>query len=97
MSRTYEYRNGIKNSIKLSYTYRGLIDDPSVSKLNKILDDYVNNGKPYINTEINIDSNKIRSSTMDKTTKYKFVINLYNDKTKGDTFTILPIMITGQQ
>ena len=91
MARSYEYRNGIKNSIKLSYTYRGLIDDPSIILLNKILDDYVMNGTPYINKEINVESRKIRSSTNNKTTKYKFIVNLYNNSEIGDTFTLAPI------
>ena len=94
MSRTYQYRKGIVTSIGLSYIYRGLLIDPSLLELNKILDDYLLNGTPYINKEINIEnSSQIRSSYYNRYSRinYKMVINLYNDALKGDTFTITPI------
>ena len=92
MHRTYEYRNNIITSIKLSYTYKGLHDDPSILILDSILNDYLKNGIPYINKEIDIvNCKKITSSHHDKNTLYKFFINLYNDNNIGDSFTIEPI------
>ena len=89
--RTYEYRNGILRSIRLSYIYRGIHDDPSISELDVILDDYLTNGTPYINKEIAIiDNHKITSTHNPTGTKYKIVLNLYNNSILGDTFTIMP-------
>lgn len=94
MSRSYEYRNGIKNSIKLSYTYRGLMNTSAIATLNTILDDYVLTGTPYINVEITINSIKIISKSKGclKNTVYKFIINLYNNSTMGDSFILAPVI-----
>ena len=87
--RTYEYRNSILHSIQTSYFYRGIRNDPSIAELDVVLDDYLKNGTPYINKEIAIiDNHKITSSHNPPGTKYKMVINLYNDSTKGDAFSI---------
>lgn len=87
--RTYEYRNSILHSIQTSYFYRGIRKDPSIAELDVVLDDYLKNGTPYINKEIAIiDNHKITSSHNPPGTKYKMVINLYNDRLKGDTFSI---------
>ena len=89
LHRTYEYRNSILHSIQASYFYRGIHNDPSIADLDVVLNDYLKNSTPYINKEIDIiDNHKITSSHNPPGTKYKMVLNLYNNNMKGDTFTI---------
>ena len=48
------------NSIRLSCAYRGVLDDPSMTLLNEVLEDYLKNGTLYINKEIFIvDNDKV--------------------------------------
>jgi len=48
------------DSVRLSCLYRGVIDDPSMTLLNKVLEDYLKNGTLYINKEIMIvDNDKV--------------------------------------
>lgn len=90
--RSYEYRNSILHTIQHSYAYKRLHNDPSIIILDSILNDYMMNGTPYINKEIDIVNNiMIVSNHHDKNTKYKFVLNLYNNNIMGDTFNVMPI------
>ena len=58
--RKFLKRKTTVNSIRLSCAYRGVIDDPSMSELNEVLEDYLKNGTLYINKEIFIvDNDKV--------------------------------------
>ena len=83
------------NSIRLSCAYRGVLDDPSMTLLNEVLEDYLKNGTFYINKEIMIINNdKVHVYQTDNGKalvgiKYKMVLNLYNyNCSRSDTFTI---------
>ena len=87
------------NSIRLSCAYRGVLDDPSMTLLNEVLEDYLKNGTLYINKEIMIvDNDKVHVYQTDngnapdvkyKSIKHKMVLNLYNyNCLRSDTFTI---------
>jgi hypothetical protein len=83
-------RKSFIDSVKLSCAYRGILDDPSMIELNKVLDDYLNNGE-LLDKEIYIvDNNKIDGYPTKN--KYKIVINLYNYNCgRIDTFSIRAI------
>jgi len=92
------------DSVKLSCVYRGVLEDPSMIELNKVLEDYLKNGTLYINKEIYIVNNdKVHvyptengkgagikyKSIKYKSIIYKIVLNLYNYNCgRSDTFTI---------
>ena len=78
------------NSIRLSCAYRGVLDDPSMTLLNEVLEDYLKNGTLSINKEIMIvDNDKVDNGTSLVGIKYKMVLNLYNyNCLRSDTFTI---------
>ena len=78
------------NSIRLSCAYRGVLDDPSMIELNKVLEDYLKNGTLYLDKEIMIvDNDKVDNGTSLVGIKYKMVMNLYNyNCLRSDTFTI---------
>jgi len=81
-------RQGIVDSILLSCHYRGVIDDPSMTLLDALLDDYVKNGTRCYNKEIFIVNNDKVDNGKALGIKYKMVLNLYNHDYMGDTFTI---------
>ena len=78
------------NSIRLSCAYRGVLDDPSMTLLNEVLEDYLKNGTLSINKEIMIvDNDKVDNGTSLVGIKYKMILNLYNyNCLRSDTFTI---------
>jgi len=83
------------NSIRLSCAYRGVLDDPSMTLLNEVLEDYLKNGTLSINKEImivdndKVDNGKALVGIKYKSIKYKMVLNLYNyNCLRSDTFTI---------
>ena len=78
------------NSIRLSCAYRGVLDDPSMTLLNEVLEDYLKNGTLYLDKEIMIvDNDKVDNGTSLVGIKYKMVMNLYNyNCLRSDTFTI---------
>ena len=83
------------NSIRLSCAYRGVLDDPAMTLLNEVLEDYLKNGTLSINKEIMIINNdKVHVYQTDNGKalvgiKYKMVLNLYNyNCSRSDTFTI---------
>ena len=87
------------DSIRLSCAYRGVLDDPAMTLLNEVLEDYLKNGTLYINKEIMIvDNDKVyryqtesgkAPSIKYKSIKHKMVLNLYNYNCgRSDTFTI---------
>ena len=87
------------DSVRLSCAYRGVLDDPSMTLLNVVLEDYLKNGTLYINKEIMIvDNDKVHVYQTDngnapdvkyKSIKHKMVLNLYNYNCgRSDTFTI---------
>ena len=83
------------DSVRMSCLYRGVIDDPSMTLLNEVLEDYLKNGTLSINKEIMIvDNDKVDNGTSlggikHKSIKYKMVLNLYNYIClRSDTFTI---------
>lgn len=87
-------RKATVESIRLSCAYRGVLDDPSMTLLNEVLDDYLKNGTFYINKEIMIvDNGKVHVYQTDNgkapDVKNKMVLNLYNYNCgRSDTFTI---------
>lgn len=87
------------NSIRLSCAYRGVLEDPSMTLLNEVLEDYLKKGTLSINKEIMIvDNDKVHVYQTDngnapdvkyKSIKHKMVLNLYNYNCgRSDTFTI---------
>jgi hypothetical protein len=88
-------RKGFIDSVRLSCAYRGVLDDPSMTLLNEVLEDYLKNGTLSLNKEIYIVNNdKVDNGTSlvgikYKSIKYKMVLNLYNyNCLRSDTFTI---------
>ena len=95
-------RKGFIDSVRLSCAYRGVLDDPAMIELNKVLEDYLKNGTLSINKEIMIvDNDKVHVYQTDngvgikyesikyESIKYKMVLNLYNYNCgRSDTFTI---------
>ena len=83
-------RKGFIASVRLSCAYRGVLDDPAMIELDKVLDDYLNNGTLYLDKEIMIvDNDKVDNGKVLVGIKYKMVLNLYNyNCLRSDTFTI---------
>jgi len=87
-------RKGFIASVRLSCAYRGVLDDPAMIELDKVLDDYLNNGTLYLDKEIMIvDNDKVDNDKVcgikHKSIKYKMILNLYNyNCLRSDTFTI---------
>lgn len=92
--RLFNRRKGFIDSVRLSCAYRGVLDDPSMTLLNEVLEDYLKNGTLSINKEIMIvDNDKVHVYHTDNGNtlgiKYKMVLNLYNYNCgRSDTFTI---------
>jgi hypothetical protein len=82
-------RKGFIASVRLSCAYRGVLDDPAMIELDKVLDDYLNNGTLYLDKEIMIvDNDKVDNGKVCGI-KHKMVLNLYNYNCfRSDTFTI---------
>jgi hypothetical protein len=77
------------DSVRLSCAYRGVLDDPSMTLLNEVLEDYLKNGTLYINKEIMIVDNDKVDNGKGVGIKNKMVLNLYNYNCgRSDTFTI---------
>jgi len=88
------------SSVRLSCAYRGVLDDPAMTLLNEVLEDYLKNGTLSLNKEIMIvdndkvdvyqtDNGKAPVSIKYKSIKHKMVLNLYNyNCLRSDTFTI---------
>jgi len=77
------------NAIRMSCAYKGVLDDPSMTLLNEVLEDYLKNGTLYINKEIMIVDNDKVDNGKGVGIKYKMVLNLYNyNCLRSDTFTI---------
>jgi hypothetical protein len=82
-------RKGFIDSVRLSCAYRGVLDDPSMTLLNEVLEDYLKNGTLSINKEIMIVNNDKVDNGKGVGIKYKMVLNLYNyNCLRSDTFTI---------
>jgi len=82
-------RKGFIASVRLSCAYRGVLNDPSMTLLNEVLEDYLKNGTLYINKEIYIVDNDKVDNGKGVGIKYKMLLNLYNyNCLRSDTFTI---------
>jgi hypothetical protein len=82
-------RKGFIASVRLSCAYRGVLDDPAMIELDKVLEDYLKNGTLSINKEIMIVDNDKVDNGKAPDVKHKMVLNLYNyNCLRSDTFTI---------
>ena len=90
--RKFVKRKTTINSIRLSCAYRGVLEDPSMTLLNEVLEDYLKNGTLSINKEIMIVDNDKVDNGKALSNKYKMVLNLYNyNCLRSDTFTITSV------